>query len=154
MGEREKLTKSSVHRYIIIGICLIISLILLILLFATVERILLTSILPGKWELLAGGGMEGYIFREDGTVLTIGKDQTLESEQTWRLEYASFHQNQHFWSHPLLILYIGDRAYGAHIGLDGLMVNHGKRVSGIPWSISLSFEWDGGGGYVKTDGLV
>lgn len=162
MAESVKIPKTSVRRCIIIGLCFLASLILLHFLIATAERILLTSILPGRWDMLAGGGVDGYIFHEDGTVLIMSKDRTikseqkwrLESEQTWRLEYASFQQNQRFWDHPLLILYIGDRAYGIGIGLDGLMVNHGKRVSSIPWSIGLSFEWgDGGGEYVKTDGM-
>ena len=153
MAEGVRKTDPRIRRWIIIILCVLTSLFLLLFGIATAERILLTGLLPGQWELLAGGGQEGYIFCEDGTVSILGRNQTIESEQTWHLEYASIQQNQRFWSHPLLILYIGNRAYGVHIGLEGLMVNHGERVSGIPWSMSLTFEGDGGGGYVKTDGM-
>ena len=114
---------------------------------AAAEEFILSHILPGYWEIWAGGGPEGFCFRKDGTVTVFCYDST-SYETTWQLTKAAEWQKQEIWNHPLLVLQVGESAYGIHLGLEGLTVNSGERISDTPWSFSLTIG-EGGGGYIR-----
>ena len=111
------------------------------------EKPILAQILPGYWEIWAGGGPKGFYFRDDGTVTVFRYDST-SYETTWQLNGATELQKQEIWSHPQLVLQVGENTYGIHLELEGLTVNGGERISEIPWSFSLTIG-EGGGGYIR-----
>ena len=112
------------------------------------EKPILAQILPGYWEIWAGGGPKGFYFRDDGTVTVFRYDST-SYETTWQLNGATELQKQDIWSHPQLVLQVGENIYGIHLELEGLTVNGGERISEIPWSFSLTIG-EGGGGYIRA----
>lgn len=114
---------------------------------ATVEKLILSQFLPGYWEIWAGGGADGFSFRDDGTVTVFLHDST-SYETTWQLNDAIESQSQEIWSHPQLVLQLGEETYGIHLGLDGLIIHGGEQISDIPWSFSLIY-FEGGGGYIR-----
>lgn len=114
---------------------------------APAEEFILSHILPGDWEIWAGGGPEGFCFRKDGTVTVFRYDST-SYETTWQLTKAAEWQKQEIWNHPQLVLQVGESAYGIHLGLEGLTVNSGERISDTPWSFSLA-TGEGSGGYIR-----
>ncbi len=114
---------------------------------AAVEKFILSHILPGYWEIWSGGGLEGFHFREDGTVMVYHYDST-SYETTWQLNDATVLQSQEIWSHPQFVLQVGENSYGIHLGLEGLTVNGNERISDIPWSFSLTVG-EGGVVYIR-----
>ncbi len=113
---------------------------------AAAEEFILSHILPGYWEIWAGGGPEGFCFRDDGTVTVFSYNST-SYETTWQLNKATELQKQEIWSHPQLVLQVGENTYGIHLELEGLTVNGGERISDTPWSFSLTIG-EGGGSYI------
>ncbi len=69
-------------------------------------------------------------------------------ETTWQLIKATDLQKQEIWSHPQLVLQVGENTYGIHLELKGLTVNGGERISENPWSFSLTIG-EGGGGHIR-----
>jgi hypothetical protein len=114
---------------------------------ASAEEFILSHILPGYWEIWDGGGPEGFCFRDDGTVTVFRYDST-SYETTWQWNKATELQKQEIWSHPQLVLQVGENTYGIHLELEGLTVNGRERISEIPWSFSLTIG-EGGGGYIR-----
>ena len=107
-----------------------------------VQKAILTQVLPGRW--IGSGEFE---IRGDGT-LSFLEDGVLLWEADWKLDFAGFSRLGH---HPWLAFTVDGRDYSIRIGLEGLHVNRGERVSDIPWSFSLGmFGGDGAGGYVRA----
>lgn len=111
------------------------------------EKLFLSIILPGQWELWAGGGAHRYDFRSDGTVTVRGYESTRKS--TWRLKWASASERESIWTHPQIMLTIGERSYGIFLEFEGFHVNGGERISDVPWSFALSDDM-GGGMYIRS----
>ena len=117
------------------------------LLIGPTEKYILSNLLPGEWTLWAGGGYDGFHFRPDGTVTVLRHDSdTLET--VWQLNSATAAEQLNFWSHPRILLQIGNQSYGISLGLEGLAVHGGKRISDTPWSFSITFS-EGGGEYIR-----
>ncbi len=118
-----------------------------------IEKIILEKTLPGEWILLAGGGFESCVFDTNGTVMITNSPEIVPYVTSWHLECSNSAQRQSFWSHPNVILVVGDEEYGIGLILDsslnGLYVD-GKQVytSLFSFSFSLTFG-EGGGQYVR-----
>jgi hypothetical protein len=80
--------------------------------------------------------------------VTVFRYDSTSYETTWQLNKATELQKQEIWSHPQLVLQVGENTYGIHLELEGLTVNGGERISDTPWSFSLTIG-EGGGGYIR-----
>ena len=124
------------------------------------------KILPGRWMLWAGGGVEIWDFREDGTCVASWSDLEEEeishsSAHTWRVEPATEQDLQKLWAQPAAVLVIdGEERYGLHFEgeharetldiLEGSIITEEEKAltAALPLCISITF-WEGGGGYVR-----
>ena len=118
-----------------------------------VEKLILEKTLPGEWTLLAGGGFDSCAFDTNGTVMIINSPDKAPYVTSWHLECSNTAQRQSFWSHPNVILVIGDKEYGIELNLDSSLSNlyeNGRQVytSLFSFSFSLTFG-EGGGQYVR-----
>ena len=118
-----------------------------------VEKLILEKTLPGEWVLLAGGGFDSCAFDTNGTVMIKVSPDQAPYMTSWHLECSNTAQKQSIWSHPNVILVIGDREYGIALNLNsslGNLYQNGNQVytSLLSFSFSLTYG-EGGGEYVR-----
>ncbi len=58
-------------------------------------------------------------------------------------------KRESIWTHPQIMLTIGERSYGIFLEFEGFHVNGGERISDVPWSFALSDDM-GGGMYIRS----
>ena len=134
---------------------LILALVCLIVFFwfcGPMEKMILKKTLPGEWTLLAGGGFETCVFDTDGTVTITESSGATPYEPSWHLEIANLEKRQRFWSHPNIILVVGDKEYGIGLGLEAVEIVDGRMVSSdsLELEFVLTFSCDGGGEYIRS----
>ena len=145
MGRETALKKRLIPVWAVCLIAAVTAALMMAVFRTPAEKAVLQSILPGQWELHAGGGPEGFVFMRNGQAKKLPNDVTIP----WCLAYADEKQHQDIWTHPRLVLILGDTVYGIQLGLEGWLVNDGTKHTGIPWSFSLSVG-EGGGEYLRV----
>ena len=114
---------------------------------------IMEKVLPGRWMLYAGGGVEIWDFHADGTCFS--------GTHTWHVETATEEDLKILWAQPKLILVIDEtERYGLHLDWDkvdatlaimggGLIMEEEKALTApLPLCIGITFDI-GGGGYVR-----
>ena len=125
------------------------------------QAALMQKLLPGRWMLYAGGGVEIWDFREDGACTSTGitfDGVEITTTHTWRVEKATEEDLEKLWAQPDVVLVIDEtHRYGLHLELEttlgilkGGVITEEERAltASLPLCISLT-DGMGGGGYVR-----
>ena len=117
MGRKTALKKRLVPVWVLCVAAAEAAVLMIAVLRTPAEKAVLQTVLPGEWKLHAGGGPDTLVFMADGTARKQPNDPAVPG----RLACADEAQHRDIWTHPRLVLILGDSVCGIHLGLEGLL---------------------------------